>query len=113
MAEITLIEAIASQQVIVEVERNLAKKLPSALPTFRFLIERCLTIVPDPSPEELAPYRTLADPGDLPLLVAAVREQCPWLTTFNGRHYQPGHPAVVTLPPGELIQRVRYLLARM
>jgi hypothetical protein len=113
MAEITLIEAIASQQVIVEVERNLARKLPSALPTFHFLVERCLTIVPDPRPEELADYRALADPGDLPLLVTAVREQCPWLTTFNGRHYQPGHPVVVTLPPGELIQRVRYLLARM
>lgn len=35
MAELTLIEAIASQQVIVEAERNLAEKLPNALPAFR------------------------------------------------------------------------------
>jgi len=27
------------------------------------------------------------------------------------RHFQPGHPAVLVLPPGELVQRVRERLA--
>lgn len=113
MAEITLIEAIASRQVIVESERNLAKKLPAALPPFRYLVERCLTVVDDPSRAELVQYEGIANASDLPLLVAAIREECPWLTTFNVRHYLPGHPLVATLTPGELLQRVRHLLARL
>ena len=111
LAEITLIEAIASQQVITEAERNLAEKLPAALPAFRLIVSRCLRVVPNPDPADLASFAGLADPKDLPILVAAVREGCPWLVTFNVRHFRPGHPAVQALPPGELILRVRGRLA--
>jgi predicted nucleic acid-binding protein len=111
LAEITLIEAVASQQVIAEAERNLAEKLPDALPVFRLIVSRCLRIVPDPDPADLGPFAGQADPKDLPILAAAVREDCPWLVTFDGRHFQPGHPAVRVLPPGELILRVRQSLA--
>ncbi len=48
MAEITLIEALTSQQVVVEAERNLIAKLPQALPAFRLIADRCLRVVPDP-----------------------------------------------------------------
>ncbi len=110
MAEITLIEAVTSQQAIVEAERNLAEKLPAALPAFRLLVARCLRVVPDPRPADLLPYVGLADLEDLPLLVAALREGCAWLVTFNIRHYHPGHPAVTVLRPGELLLRIRSLL---
>jgi len=113
MAEITLIEALASQQVITEAERNLSAKLPQALPAFRLLVSRCLHLVPDPQPGDLQPYAGLADPGDLPILVAALREGCPWLVTFNIRHFQPGHADVTVLRPGEFLLRVRDLLARL
>ena len=56
MAEITLLEAYASQQVVAEVERNLLAKLPKALPAMHMILARCLKIVPDPQPEELIPY---------------------------------------------------------
>jgi len=79
MAEITLIDAVVSEQVIVEVERNLAGYLPTALPMFGQLVGRCLRIVPDPIPAELAVCHDLADPKDTPILAAAVREACPWL----------------------------------
>ena len=49
----------------------------------------------------------------MPILAAALREQCPWLVTLDGRHFQPGHPAVIVLTPGQLILRVRDLLARL
>jgi len=111
LAEITLIEAVASQQVITEAERNLAEKLPDALPAFRLIVSRCLRIAPDTDLAEVAPFAGMADPKDLPILVAAVREGCPWLVTFNVRHFQPGHPAVRVLPPGELILHVRERLA--
>jgi predicted nucleic acid-binding protein len=111
LAEITLIEAIASQQVLDEAERNLAEKLPDALPAFRLIVSRCLRIVPDPDSAELAPLTGMADPKDLPILAAAVREGCSWLVTFNVRHFRPGHSAVRVLPPGDLILRVRESLA--
>ena len=110
LAEITLIDAVASRQVIDEVERNLAGKLPAALPSFHLIVHRCLCVVPDPPSIDLTPYAGLADPKDLPILVAAIREGCPWLVTFNLRHFQPGHPSVTTLRPGDLVQRVRGLL---
>jgi hypothetical protein len=113
MAEITLVEALTSEQVIVEAERNLAEKLPQALPAFRLIASRCLRVVPDPSALDLQPCRGLADRADLPILVAALREGCPWLVTLNVRHYQPGHPGVVVLRPGDFLLRVRDRLARL
>lgn len=111
LAEITLLDTLASEQVIVEAERNLAAKLPTTLPTFRLLVDRCLTIVPIPTAEELSGFGDMAHPNDLPILVAAVQHKCPWLVTFNGRHYRPGHPDVTVLSPGEFVLRVRYLLS--
>ena len=107
MAEITLIEALTCQQAIIEAERNLAVKLPVALPAFRLIVSRCLQIVSDPTPEELAPHAGRADPEDLPILVSALREGCPWLVSFNLRHFQPGVPAVTVLRPGDFVLRVR------
>ena len=113
MAEITLIKAVTCQQVIDEVERNLTEKMPAAMPAFRLLVSRCLEVVPTPAKTELEPYQGLAHDKDLPILVTAIREECPMLVTFNRRHFRPGHPAVEVMLPGKFIQRVRYLLADM
>ncbi len=111
MAEITLIEAVTCQQVIIEAERNLADKLPAVLPAFRLIVSRCLQVTPDPAAGELVPYVGRADPEDLPILVAAHREDCPWLVSFNLRHFQPGVSTVTVLRPGDFVLRVRDLLA--
>jgi predicted nucleic acid-binding protein len=113
MAEITLVEAIVSEQVIVEVERNLTAKIPEVLPAFRLIVSRCVNVVPAPLAAKLPGYEGLADPKDLPILVAAVEAKCPWLVTFNTRHFQPGHPDLSVMKPGELILRVRDLLAHL
>ena len=108
MAEITLIQALTCQQVIVEAERNLADKLPTALPAFRLIVSRCFQIVADPAPADLAHYTGHADPEVLPILVAAQREDCPWLVSFNVRHFRPGVPTVTVLAAGRLfVLRVR------
>ncbi len=112
-AEITLIEALATNQVITEAERNLAAKVPQALSSFRLIVSRCLRVVPDPSIADLQAHAGLAEPKDLPILVAALREGCPWLVTFNVRHYAPGHPGVLVLRPGAFVRRVRDHLARL
>jgi hypothetical protein len=113
LAEITLIEAITSYQVITEAERNLEEKLPAAFPAFRLLVSRCLRVVDNPLPEDLGSWVGMADPKDLPVLVTAAREGCPWLVTFNVRHFRPGHPDVTVLRPGDLVLRVRELLAAL
>jgi len=113
MAEITLIEALTSVQVITEVERNLEEKMPAAMPAFRMLVSRCLHVVPDPTLAEIEKLSKAADAKDLPILAAAVRESCVYLTTYNIRHFQPGVESVTVLKPGDLVQRVRYLLAQM
>ncbi|MFP4395692.1 MAG: PIN domain-containing protein [Anaerolineales bacterium] len=106
LAEITLIEAITSQQAITEAERNLKQKLPQTLPTFRLLVDRCLQVVANPQPAE-------ADAKDLPILIAAVQEACPWLVTFNIRHFQPGHPEVTVLKPSDFILHLRERLTML
>jgi hypothetical protein len=69
--------------------------------------------VPIPIPDQLAPFDGLADRQDQSILAAAVLNHCPWLVTFNVRHYQPGHSDVTVLPPGEFIRKVRYLLSSL
>lgn len=105
MAEITLIEALASRQVITEAERELAGYLPGAQSAFRMIVSRCLRVVDDSQPADLAARAGMADPKDTPILAAALRERCPWLVTFNARHFQPGHPAAAVVRPGEFIKR--------
>ncbi len=113
MSELTLIEALTSTQVITEVERNLLDKIPKALPAFRLLVSRCLKVVEDPDASLIAKYQGLADPEDLPILAAAIEGKCSFLTTFNLRHYQPGCADVTILKTGDLVIRVRYLLAHL
>jgi len=110
---LTLIRTVTSEQVITEAERNLAAKIPGALPMFRLLVQRALIIVPNPTPEEVAAHAGLADPKDLSILVAALRARCPWLVTFNVRHYRPGHPDVRVVRPGEFIRQIREVLAHL
>ncbi len=113
MAEITLIEAVTSEQVITEVERNLKEKMLAAMPAFQMLVSRCLRVVSDPSVAEIKALSQAADPKDVPILAAAARERCVYLTTHNTRHFQPGVESVTVLKPGDLVQRIRYLLAQM
>jgi len=113
MAEITLIDAVTSEQVIIEVERNLEEKIPTAMPAFRMLVSRCLHVISDPTEAEIKVLSKAADAKDLPILAAAVREGCEYLTTYNIKHFQPGVKTVKVLKPGDLVQHVRYLLAQM
>lgn len=113
MAELTLIEAITSRQVIIEAERNLSAKMPKALPAFQLLVSKCLQVVDDPQPDDLKQHYGAANSQDLPILVAAAREGCRLLATFNINHYQPGLPTVTVLKPGDLVLRIRRLLANL
>lgn len=113
MAEITLLECITSEQAIIEAERNLAAKLPDKLPTFRFIVHRCLQVVSDPTIDELQPYIGHADIEDVALLVTALREGCTHLITFNTRHYYPKNLPIIILRPGDYMRTVRSWLSML
>jgi len=113
LGEITLIDCVTSTQVVTEVERNLAEKLPDKVPTLRLILSRSLRVVPDPAPQELAPYKGQADPKDLPILVAALQQGCRFLLTFNTRHYTPDAEKIIVQRPGDFLTTVRTLLAQL
>jgi len=69
--------------------------------------------VPDPEPDDLLPYASQADPKDLPILVAAARERCPYLLTFNVRHYFSPAGTITVQKPGEFLLTVRSLLSQL
>ena len=113
LSDLTVLEGVASVQVVTEAERNLAVKVPAAVPAFRKLVEACLRAVPDPEPDEVRVMDGRAHPKDLPVLTAAVRERCDALVTFNERDSRPGHPDVGVVTPGVLVQRVRRSVAAL
>lgn len=113
LGELTLIDGVTSQQAITEVERNLAAKLPAKLPEFRAIVLRCLRVVRDPDPGELTSHKGQAHIEDLPILVAALREGCDYLLTFNLRHYSPTGKRIVVQRPGEFIATVREILSKI
>ena len=114
LAEATVLEAVTSRQAVVEVERNLAAKLPDALPAFqRLLAASAITILDDPTPARLVEEAGKAHWKDLPLLIAASDGGCPFLVTFNLKDYEPGLEGVEVLRPGALVSVVRQHLAEM
>lgn len=107
LSELGLIEAVASEQIRQEVERNLENKLPQALPHFRLLADAALLWVPDPRPRDLRSFPGQADAKDLPVLAAAVRAGCHSLLTFNVKDYKPQEGSVRIETPGAFIERLR------
>ena len=113
MGQLTLLQCITSEQAINEAERNLIAKLPTTVASFRLLVRHCVHVVPTPSAVECAAYTGEADPKDLPILVAALREHCPYLITFNTRHFFPQSAQILVQRPGSFMQTLRGALSTL
>ncbi len=89
LAEEEKIVLLVSEQVIAEVERNVARKMPRALPLVREMILRAnVNILRDPSREEILPRMDwINHPADVPILVAAAAARVDFLATLNKRHF--------------------------
>jgi len=89
LAEDQKIDLVVSEQVIVEVERNIARKIPKALIDFREAILRALiTIVPSPTLDEVQKHLDwITHQADVPILVAAVNARVDYLVTLNSKHF--------------------------
>ncbi len=89
LAEDEKILISVSEQVITEVERNIARKAPKAVPLARELILRAnIRILRDPQLSEILEHQDwISHPADVPILVAAVRARVDFLATLNSKHF--------------------------
>jgi predicted nucleic acid-binding protein len=67
---------------LIEIERNIGKKMPDALPVFRHYMPKLkLEVISVPTPEELASYKGAVGDKDLPVLVSVVNGQADYFVT--------------------------------
>ncbi|KPV45429.1 PIN domain-containing protein [Alicyclobacillus ferrooxydans] len=104
LSELGIIQGMTSAHVQEEARRNLAKKIPDALPEFEEIVQRAVTV--DFSPTDTNPFQNFAHPKDVHVLAAAVATHARWLVTFNLKDfYQP--PQITVLNPGQAIRTIR------
>lgn len=113
LSELTLIEGVSSSYVLEQAERNIRAKLPDALEDFISLGEAAVSLVPDPTIEELERFQGLAHPEDLPVLTAAVLNECRYLVTRNLQHYPKVVDTLRVVDPGQLVRKIRRHLAKL
>ena len=88
LAEAGLVTLVASEQVFVEAERNLAAKLPRAIPEYRRLLESVpIERVPAPLSAEVAAAALVIHGGDAPILAAAIAARVDALVTLDRKHF--------------------------
>lgn len=113
LGELGIIEVGVPEQARTEAERNLAAKVPAALPAFRTLLDTCCTSLAMGAVAATAAIADSgeADPKDAPILAAALSAGCGWLVTFNVRDYRTDRIRVSS--PGDFLEALRGELLRM
>lgn len=89
LAEDEKILISVSEQVIAEVERNIARKASKAVPFARELLLRAnIRILRDPQISEILEHQDwIIHPADVPILVVASRARVDFLVTLNTKHF--------------------------
>lgn len=114
MAEIGLFQLVVSTQVLDEAERNLRKKLPRALPNFAAQLARLrLEILPDPTPEQVEPWKEVIETKDAPILSVAVASGVDRFITLNTKDFTPAvaeQSGLTILTPAQFVEEIRQLV---
>ena len=89
LAEDEKILISVSEQVVAEVERNIARKAPKAVQFAReSILAANIRILRDPTLTEVRERQDwISHPADVPILVAAARAQVDFLATLNTKHF--------------------------
>ncbi|MBC7226946.1 MAG: PIN domain-containing protein [Thermoflexales bacterium] len=88
LAEANLLTLVVSDEVLVEAERNLAAKLPEALPYYQRWREACsLERVPPPPAEAVLRAAEIIHPKDAAILASAMEAGVDYLVTLDHRHF--------------------------
>jgi predicted nucleic acid-binding protein len=73
---------------LIEIERNLEKRLPGLWPVYkRYLPRLNLKVIPVPLPEELREFSGKIADKDIPVLVSAIRAKADFLITGDKQHF--------------------------
>jgi predicted nucleic acid-binding protein len=116
MAEIGLFDLVISEQVLLECERNLAKKLPDALPIFAQLIAAINPeILPNPTLEESNRWIDIIEAKDAPILAAAVLGKIDRLLSLNTKDFTTKvgiKSQLIIQTPAEFVREIREIVQK-
>jgi predicted nucleic acid-binding protein len=114
LAEVGLFRLVASRQVLDEVERNVRKKLPRALPNLVALLAQLpFEIVSDPADADCLRWVDVIELKDTPILAAAVLAKVDRMITLNTNDFTPEVAQASSLSiqtPSASIQDLRRLV---
>jgi predicted nucleic acid-binding protein len=102
------LQGVTGAYNMMEIERNLARKLPATIPVFQEYLPRMnLEIVPLPKCEELRPWFGITADKDVPVIVSAINGKADFLVTgdmgaFGGLMARDDLPFKV-LTPAEFV----------
>jgi predicted nucleic acid-binding protein len=116
MAEIGLFKAVISEQVVIECDRNINKKLPTALPILKQILNIINPeIVPDPSTTESSQWENIIEPKDAPILAAALSAKADRLLSLNTKDFTSFvavQSGLTIQTPSEFIQEIRSIISQ-
>ncbi len=73
---------------LIEIERNLSKKMPGLLAVYKAYLPRLhLKVIPLPRPEEVRDFSGQAAEKDIPVLISAIRSKADFLVTGDQQHF--------------------------
>jgi len=100
--------AVTGRYNIVEIERNIRKKAPKALPVYgEYFPKLRIEIVSLPAPAEVAKHRGIVADKDTPVLVSAVKGKADFLVTGDKKHF--GQVKVSGLVPFRIVSPSEFL----
>jgi predicted nucleic acid-binding protein len=82
------LQGVTGAYNMMEIERNLARKLPAALPVFQEYFPRLnLEVIPLPSHEALTPWLGVTADKDVPVIVSAINGKSDFLVTGDTKDF--------------------------
>lgn len=114
LAEVGLFTLVVSRQVLDEVERNLRRKLPQALPNFAAQMAAIrLEVVDDPPSDEAERWLSIIEAKDAPILAAAVLAAVDRFLTLNTKDFTlevAAQSGLLIQTPAEFVTRLRTII---
>lgn len=87
--KLPFIVGVTGQYNLLEIERNIARKLPAALPLYKVYYKKMnLEIIPVPSDEEMKRFAGAIARKDIPVLVSAVKGKADFLVTGDKKDFE-------------------------
>ena len=96
---------------LIEIERNLKKKMPSLLVLYKaYLPKLNLKVIPLPRPEDVRGFSGQIAEKDIPVLISAIRSKADFLVTGDKQHFgkmrEPGKYPIHVVTPSEFIDSI-------